>query len=110
MELWMYSGSQELYGPGPLKEVAKNAAEVARGLDAAKVNPHKIVFKSVLTTPEGIRAAVQEANGSSECIGVILWMHTFSPSQNVDCRAPAAAATDSAPPHPVRPRHPLGLD
>jgi L-arabinose isomerase len=81
MELWMYSGSQELYGPGPLKEVAKNAAEVARGLDAAKVNPHKIVFKSVLTTPEGIRAAVQEANGSSECIGVILWMHTFSPSK-----------------------------
>ncbi len=81
MELWMYAGSQHLYGPGPLEEVRKHAAEIARGLDGAETIPHTIVFKSVLTTPEEISAAVQEINGSDRCIGVVLWMHTFSPAK-----------------------------
>ncbi|MFW5695630.1 MAG: L-arabinose isomerase [Alkalispirochaeta sp.] len=81
MELWMYAGSQHLYGPGPLEEVRKHAAEIARGLDGAETIPHTIVFKSVLTTAEEISAAVQEINGSDRCIGVVLWMHTFSPAK-----------------------------
>ncbi len=81
MELWMYAGSQHLYGPGPLKQVAEHAAEIARGLDGAPAIPHKVVFKSVLTTAEEITSAVQEINGSSECVGVVLWMHTFSPAK-----------------------------
>ena len=81
MELWMYAGSQHLYGPGPLQEVAKNGAEIARGLDGAESIPHKIMFKSVLTTGEEISKAVQEINGSDRCAGVILWMHTFSPAK-----------------------------
>ena len=81
MELWMYAGSQHLYGPGPLEEVRTHAAEIARGLDGSDTIPHKVVFKSVLTTAEEISAAVQEMNGSDRCIGVILWMHTFSPAK-----------------------------
>jgi len=77
----MYAGSQHLYGPGPLEEVRKHAAEIARGLDGAESIPHTIVFKSVLTTAEEISAAVQEINGSDRCIGVVLWMHTFSPAK-----------------------------
>ncbi|MEX2442805.1 MAG: L-arabinose isomerase [Alkalispirochaeta sp.] len=81
MEIWMYAGSQKLYGPEPLKQVNKHAKEIAAGLDEAQAIPHPVVFKSVLTTTEEINTAVQEANGSSECVGVILWMHTFSPAK-----------------------------
>src|SRR6056297_2758473 len=81
MELWMYAGSQHLYGPGPLEEVRKHAAEIARDLDRAATIPATIVFKSVLTTAEEISAAVQEINSSDDCIGVVLWMHTFSPAK-----------------------------
>ncbi len=81
MELWMYAGSQHLYGPGPLEEVRTHAAEIARGLDGSSQIPHTVVFRSVLTTAEEISAAVQEINGSDRCIGVILWMHTFSPAK-----------------------------
>jgi len=81
MELWMYAGSQHLYGPGPLEEVRKHAAEIARDLDRAATIPPTIVFKSVLTTAEEISAAVQEINSSDDCIGVVLWMHTFSPAK-----------------------------
>lgn len=81
MQLWMYAGSQHLYGPGPLKEVAEHGAEIARGLDAAPAIPYTVVFKSVLTTAEEITKAVGAVNDSEECVGIILWMHTFSPAK-----------------------------
>ncbi len=81
MELWMYAGSQHLYGPGPLKEVASHANEIAVSLDAADAIPYKVVFKSLLTTAEEISRAAREINSSDQCIGVILWMHTFSPAK-----------------------------
>lgn len=80
-EIWLLCGSQHLYGPGPLKQVAANAQEVANALAASKKLPLKTVFKALLTTPDEITNVMFEANRDANCAGVILWMHTFSPSK-----------------------------
>ncbi|HEY1791415.1 MAG TPA: L-arabinose isomerase [Opitutaceae bacterium] len=80
-EFWLVTGSQHLYGPGPLKTVAANSREVAAGLAAAKGMPAPVVFKRVATTAEEISAVCLEANASPKCAGLVLWMHTFSPSR-----------------------------
>ena len=79
--IWFLCGSQHLYGPGPLRIVAQNAQAVAKAIDGAAQVPLPVVFKGLLTTPEEIRAALLAANGDASCAGVILWMHTFSPSR-----------------------------
>ena len=79
--IWFLCGSQHLYGPGPLRTVAQNAQAVAKALDASARVPLPVVFKGLLTTPEEIRATLLAANGDAGCAGVILWMHTFSPSR-----------------------------
>ena len=80
-EIWFITGSQHLYGEAALKQVANNSRHIAQALDDSKRLPLKLVFKPILTTPEEIRALCQEANHSDKCAGLILWMHTFSPSK-----------------------------
>ena len=80
-EIWFVCGSQHLYGPGPLEEVARNAREVAETLDASGELPLRLVYKALLTTPEEIRALCLEASGNPNCAGLVVWMHTFSPSR-----------------------------
>ena len=80
-EIWFVTGSQHLYGPGPLKQVAANSKKVAYTLGASKRIPLKVVFKALLTTSDEIRALCLEANHDAQCAGLILWMHTFSPSK-----------------------------
>ena len=81
LELWFFTGSQHLYGPGPLKQVAENSQAVVKGLNDSRRLPIKLVFRQVLTTPEEIGAALSDANHEPRCVGVVLWMHTFSPSK-----------------------------
>jgi L-arabinose isomerase len=81
LEVWFVTGSQHLYGPEALAQVAKNSQQIAASLDAEASIPFKIVFKPVLTTPEQIRALCREANNQNNCIGLVLWMHTFSPAK-----------------------------
>jgi L-arabinose isomerase len=80
-EIWFITGSQHLYGPETLKQVAENSGEIAASLDKSPLINQKIVFKPVLTTPDSITQICIEANSSSECIGLIAWMHTFSPAK-----------------------------
>jgi len=80
-EIWFVCGSQHLYGPGPLKQVAVNAREVAEALAASPHVPVPVVFKALLTTPDEITQLCQEANSDPKCAGLVLWMHTFSPSK-----------------------------
>ncbi|MFA9370886.1 MAG: L-arabinose isomerase [Labilibaculum antarcticum] len=80
-EIWFVTGSQNLYGPKTLKQVKTNSEEIAEGLNASEAIPVKIVFKSVLTTPDEIYNCCLEANTDNNCIGLITWMHTFSPSK-----------------------------
>ena len=80
-EVWLLAGSQHLYGPGPLRQVAGNSRRIARALEEAPAIPFPVVPKPVLTTGEAIREVCLEANAAPQCAGVILWMHTFSPSR-----------------------------
>ncbi len=79
--IWFVCGSQHLYGPGPLKQVAANARTVAAALAASKRLPLKTQFKALLTTPDEITSVMLAANNDANCAGLILWMHTFSPSK-----------------------------
>lgn len=80
-EIWFVTGSQHLYGPEALAQVAANSQQIAASLDAETAIPFRIVYKPVMTTPEEIRGLCREANNSDRCIGLVLWMHTFSPSK-----------------------------
>ncbi|HEU5080635.1 MAG TPA: L-arabinose isomerase [Opitutaceae bacterium] len=80
-QIWFVCGSQHLYGPGPLKQVAQNAQQVAEALAASSRLPLKTIFKALLTTPDEISKLCVEANSDENCAGLILWMHTFSPSK-----------------------------
>ena len=81
LECWFLTGSQHLYGEETLREVAAQSAEVVAALDAAPEIPVKIVPKPVLTGSDEIRQVCLAANASPNCIGVIAWMHTFSPAK-----------------------------
>jgi L-arabinose isomerase len=80
-EVWFVTGSQHLYGPKTLETVAEHSREIAAVLDTSSHMPVKVVFKPVLTTPESIRELCLEANSAKNCIGLITWMHTFSPAK-----------------------------
>lgn len=80
-EVWFVTGSQHLYGPKTLEQVAEHSREIASFLGNSAQIPVNIVFKPVLTTPEAIRDLCQEANSAKNCIGLITWMHTFSPAK-----------------------------
>jgi L-arabinose isomerase len=80
-EVWFVTGSQHLYGPKTLETVAEHSREIAAGLSASAHVPVQIVFKPVLTTPAAIRDLCLEANSAKNCVGLITWMHTFSPAK-----------------------------
>ena len=80
-EVWFVTGSQHLYGPDTLATVARDSTEIAAALDAAAAIPTHVVIKPVLTGSDEIRALVMEANASPNCVGLIAWMHTFSPAK-----------------------------
>ncbi|HIZ35552.1 MAG TPA: L-arabinose isomerase [Candidatus Ruania gallistercoris] len=80
-EIWFLTGSQGLYGPETLDQVAAQSQEVARLLEDSGEVPVRIVWKPVLTDAAAIRRAALEANADDACIGVITWMHTFSPAK-----------------------------
>lgn len=80
-EVWFVTGSQHLYGEETLKQVAVHAQQIVKELDASPAIPVKIVFKPVLKTPDEIYQLCQEVNHARNCIGVVAWMHTFSPAK-----------------------------
>jgi len=80
-EVWFVTGSQQLYGDETLKQVAEHSRQIADALSAADNIPVKVVFKPVLTTPESVQRLMLDANSTPDCIGLITWMHTFSPAK-----------------------------
>ncbi|SES34213.1 L-arabinose isomerase [Salisediminibacterium halotolerans] len=77
---WFLTGSQHLYGQETLDLVAEQARGIIEGLNGSGL-PYEIKVKPVLTTREEIRNVIRDANYSSECAGIITWMHTFSPAK-----------------------------
>ena len=80
-EVWFFTGSQDLYGEETLRQVAAQSQEVARELDASADVPVTIVWKPVLKDSDSIRRAMLDANSDDRVLGVITWMHTFSPAK-----------------------------
>ena len=80
-QFWFVVGSQHLYGPEVLKEVAEHAEIMSKGFNADKNIPFEVVSKGVVKTPEEIKDMMTQANSDASCAGVIAWMHTFSPSK-----------------------------
>jgi L-arabinose isomerase len=80
-EIWFITGSQHLYGDETLKQVAEHARTIANSLDEHELIPVRIIHKPTVTTPEEIYAVCVEANAASNCVGIIAWMHTFSPAK-----------------------------
>jgi L-arabinose isomerase len=81
LEVWFITGSQHLYGEETLKQVAEDAKKIAEGLNKTGKFQIKIVWKPTVKTPQEIYDMCQEANYSKNCIGLITWMHTFSPAK-----------------------------
>lgn len=80
-DVWFITGSQHLYGEETLKQVAQHAEEIARALNDAGQIPVNIVYKPVLTSPDAIYRLCLDANHDPRCIGLVAWMHTFSPAK-----------------------------
>ena len=80
-EIWFVTGSQHLYGEETLKQVAENSQQIVKGLNASAHLPVKIIFKPTVKTPDQITNVCQEANANNNCIGIVAWMHTFSPAK-----------------------------
>ena len=80
-EVWFITGSQSLYGDEVLHQVADNSATIAASLDAAGPVPVRVRPQPVVSSPEAIDAVCRKANADPRCVGVIAWMHTFSPAK-----------------------------
>jgi L-arabinose isomerase len=81
LDVWFVTGSQHLYGDGVLGEVERHASAIAAALSDASCMPVQVVPKPVLTTPDAIRRLCLAANADDRCIGLVVWMHTFSPAK-----------------------------
>jgi L-arabinose isomerase len=80
-EIWFVTGSQALYGDEVLRTVTDHAVEIAQALDSADAIPVRVVFRPIVTTADAIQGVLHEATTAAECVGVIAWMHTFSPAR-----------------------------
>jgi L-arabinose isomerase len=80
-EVWFITGSQSLYGEDTLRQVALDAKKIVEGLNQSGSLAVKLVWKETLTSAESVSALMRKANASDECIGLVTWMHTFSPAK-----------------------------
>ncbi len=80
-EVWFVTGSQHLYGEETLRQVDEHSKIIADSFNDASQIPVRVVFKPVVKTPDEIYGLCQEANVAPNCIGIIAWMHTFSPAK-----------------------------
>ncbi len=80
-EVWFLTGSQGLYGPTTLQQVAEQSRVIARQLGDIPQLAAEVVWKPVLADAVSIHRQLLEANSDRNCIGVVAWMHTFSPAK-----------------------------
>ena len=81
MELWWITGAQLLYGGDTVKIVDAHSKEMVEGLNKGGIIPIKVVYKGTANSSKEVEAIMKEANNEPKCVGVITWMHTFSPAK-----------------------------
>ncbi len=80
-EIWFLTGSQALYGEDTLRQVAEQSQQIVETLGSAEPIPVRLQWKPVLTSADAIRRVCLDATSTDSCVGVIAWMHTFSPAK-----------------------------
>jgi L-arabinose isomerase len=80
-EVWFVTGSVDLYGEDSLRQVDEHAAAIVAALNEASDVPVRITAVPVVTSRDAIRRVMLDANRAADCVGVIAWMHTFSPAK-----------------------------
>ncbi|KFI59074.1 L-arabinose isomerase [Bifidobacterium gallicum] len=80
-EIWFGVGSQDLYGEEALRQVAEQSTQIVDALNASGLIPVTLVLKPTLKSSDGVRQFMIDASANERCIGVITWMHTFSPAK-----------------------------
>ena len=78
---WFLTGSQGLYGPETLEQVERQSREIVSQLNESGDLPLQVEWQPILTDAEAIHRVMLEANADPQCVGVIAWMHTFSPAK-----------------------------
>ena len=81
LEAWFVTGSQTMYGEASLQTVSEHSARLAEVLDGLDSIPVRIVQRPTATSPEAILRLCREANDAERCVGIVAWMHTFSPAK-----------------------------
>ena len=80
-DIWFITGSQHLYGPETLEQVARDSRAIVDGLNATGAVPYPIAWKPTVKSAEEISAVLASATADARCAGVVTWMHTFSPAK-----------------------------
>ena len=80
-EIWFVTGSQHLYGEETLKQVAANSRQIVEGLKNSSHIPVRVICQDTVKTSDEIAALFLRANAENNCIGIMAWMHTFSPAK-----------------------------
>ena len=81
LEIWWVTGAQMLYGEEPVRIVESHSKEMVEGINAAGILPIKVVYKGTVMSSKDIERVMLEANSAEKCVGIITWMHTFSPAK-----------------------------
>lgn len=81
LEVWFVTGAQLLYGGDAVVSVNAHSTEIVKGLNAAGTLPVKVVYKGTVNSSTEVSKTFSEANNDPKCIGIITWMHTFSPAK-----------------------------
>lgn len=80
-ECWFVVGSQHLYGDEALKQVKADAQKITDALNESGLLPYPIILQELAVSADQITELMKEVNYRDEVIGVMTWMHTFSPAK-----------------------------
>ena len=80
-EIWFITGAQLLYGGETVQQVDAHSTAMVKGFNKIRHLPVKVVYKGTVNSAAEITERFQEANNSEKCIGIMTWMHTFSPAK-----------------------------
>ncbi len=80
-EVWFITGAQLLYGGDAVVQVDDHSNKIVKGLNDSGILPIKVVYKGTANSSKEISDIMRAANGDTKCVGMITWMHTFSPAK-----------------------------
>ena len=80
-KLYFIPGSQDLYGEECLRQVAADCAEMVEFLNEKLGGVVEVVLMPTVETARICVEDMRAAMNDDDCVGVITWMHTFSPAK-----------------------------